>query len=129
MRNVISFVAGVAFVAALAVPALPAFAADETIKGEVVEIACLTSKKDAGKGDAHAACAMSCAKRGQPMGDPDGRRGVHHYGRLCGRQEREDPRLRRQAGDGERGGDGEGRSEVHQRQDHRGGEVEGGARS
>jgi hypothetical protein len=68
MRNVISFVAGVAFVAALAVPALPAFAADETIKGEVVEIACLTSKKDAGKGDAHAACAMSCAKRGQPMG-------------------------------------------------------------
>jgi hypothetical protein len=68
MCNVISFVAGVAFVAALAVPALPAFAAEVTIKGEVVDIACATSKKEAGKGDAHAACAMSCAKRGQPVG-------------------------------------------------------------
>ena len=68
MRNLISLAAGVAFVAALTFPALPAFAADVTIKGEVVEIACYTSKKDAGKGDAHAACAMSCAKRGQPMG-------------------------------------------------------------
>jgi hypothetical protein len=67
MRNLISLVAGAAFVAALAVPAMPAFAADVTIKGEVVELACDTSKKDAGKGDAHAACAMSCAKRGQPM--------------------------------------------------------------
>jgi len=65
MRNVISMVAGAAFVAALA---MPAFAADMTIKGEVVDIACATDKKDAGKGEAHAACAMSCAKRGQPVG-------------------------------------------------------------
>ena len=68
MRNLISCVAGVAFVAALAVPAIPAFAADVTIKGEVVDIACAVDKKDAGKGAAHAACAMSCAKRGQPVG-------------------------------------------------------------
>ncbi len=65
MRNVISIVAGAAFVAALA---MPAFAADMTVKGEVVDIACATGKKEAGKGDAHAACAMSCAKSGQPVG-------------------------------------------------------------
>jgi hypothetical protein len=65
MRNVISIVAGAAFVAALA---MPAFAADMTVKGEVVEIGCATTKKDAGKGEAHAACAMSCAKRGEPVG-------------------------------------------------------------
>lgn len=65
MRNLISMVAGAAFVAALAIPA---FAADMTVKGEVVDIACATSKKDAGKGKDHAACAMVCAKKGQPVG-------------------------------------------------------------
>ncbi len=65
MRSVISLVAGAAFVAALA---MPAFASDMTVKGEVVDIACATTKKEAGKGEAHAACAMSCAKRGQPVG-------------------------------------------------------------
>lgn len=65
MRNLISMVAGAAFVAALAIPA---FAADMTVKGEVVDIACATSKKEAGKGAAHASCAMSCAKGGQPVG-------------------------------------------------------------
>ena len=65
MRNVISMVAGAAFVAALAIPA---FAADMTVKGEVVDIACATSKKEAGKGAGHAGCAMSCAKGGAPVG-------------------------------------------------------------
>jgi hypothetical protein len=65
MRTVISLVAGTAFVMALA---MPAFAADVTIKGEVVDIACALEKKDAGHGEAHAACAMSCAKRGQQVG-------------------------------------------------------------
>jgi hypothetical protein len=65
MRNVISLVAGAAFVAALV---LPVFAADMTVKGEIVDIACATDKKEAGKGDAHAACAMACAKKGQPVG-------------------------------------------------------------
>ncbi len=65
MRNVISMVAGAAFLAALA---MPVFAADMTVKGEVVDVVCATDKKDAGKGDAHAACAMVCAKKGQPVG-------------------------------------------------------------
>src|SRR6186713_1535480 len=65
MRNLISMIAGAAFVAALVIPA---FASDMTVKGEVVDIACATDKKDAGKGDAHAACAMACAKKGQPVG-------------------------------------------------------------
>ena len=65
MRNVISMVAGAACVAALA---MPVFAADMTVKGEVVDIACATDKKAAGKGEAHAACAMTCAKSGQPVG-------------------------------------------------------------
>jgi hypothetical protein len=65
MRNLISMAAGVALAAALAIPA---FAADMTVKGEVVDIACATSKKDAGKGAGHASCAMICAKKGQPVG-------------------------------------------------------------
>ena len=65
MRKVISMVAGAAFVVALA---MPAFAADMTVKGEVVDVACSTSKKEAGKGAAHASCAMVCAKKGQPVG-------------------------------------------------------------
>ena len=65
MRNLISIAATAACLAALMVPA---FAADMTIKGEVVDIACATSKKEAGKGPAHATCAMVCAKKGQPIG-------------------------------------------------------------
>ena len=65
MRHVISLVAGAAFVAALA---MPVFASDMTVKGEVVDVACSLAKKDAGKGAAHAACAMVCAKKGQPVG-------------------------------------------------------------
>ena len=65
MRNLISMVAGAALVAALAIPA---FAADMTVKGEVVDIACATSKKAAGRGAGHASCAMVCAKKGEPVG-------------------------------------------------------------
>lgn len=65
MRKLITMVAGAAFVAALA---MPVFAADMTIKGEVVDVACSLSKKEAGKGAAHAGCAMVCAKKGQPVG-------------------------------------------------------------
>jgi hypothetical protein len=48
--------------------ALPVFAADLTVKGEVVDIACAMSKHEAGQGAAHASCAMVCAKKGQPVG-------------------------------------------------------------
>ena len=65
MRNVLSMMVAPCFVVALA---CPAFAADMTLKGEVVDIACATSKKEAGKGEAHATCAMVCAKKGQPVG-------------------------------------------------------------
>ena len=65
MRNLISIVAGAAFAVSLAAPM---FAAPMTVKGEVVDIACAKGKGDAGKGDAHASCAMSCAKKGQPVG-------------------------------------------------------------
>lgn len=65
MRNLISLLAGAAVLVSLAAPA---FAADMTVKGEVVDVACSTDKKDAGKGAAHASCAMSCAKSGQPVG-------------------------------------------------------------
>lgn len=65
MRNMMSFAGAAALVVAMALPAL---AADVTVKGEVVDIACATSKGAGGKGSGHAACAMSCAKRGQPVG-------------------------------------------------------------
>ena len=65
MRYVLSLVAGAAVVTALA---LPVRAADMTVKGEIVDVACSIAKKDAGKGAAHAACAMVCAKKGQPLG-------------------------------------------------------------
>ncbi|MDH4065973.1 MAG: hypothetical protein OEW19_16355 [Acidobacteriota bacterium] len=65
MRNMLSFVWPVAFAAAMAVPVV---ASDVTVKGEVVDIACAMSKGEGGRGDAHAACALSCARRGQPVG-------------------------------------------------------------
>ena len=65
MRNLISLAAGAVFVVTLAVPS---FAADMTIKGEVVDVACSTEKKADGRGDKHASCAMVCAKKGQPVG-------------------------------------------------------------
>jgi type 1 fimbria pilin len=65
MRNLISIVAGAAFVTALA---MPVFAADMTVKGEVVDIACSTKKGEGGKGEAHANCALVCAKNGMPVG-------------------------------------------------------------
>ena len=65
MRTVISAVAAAAWLISVAIPL---GAADMTIKGEVVDVACSLAKKDAGKGTAHAGCAMVCAKKGQPVG-------------------------------------------------------------
>ena len=65
MRQLIPMVVAVAVVTALARPAI---AADMTVKGEVVDVACSLAKKDAGNGAAHASCAMVCAKKGQPVG-------------------------------------------------------------
>jgi type 1 fimbria pilin len=65
MRKILAIAAGVSFVVAMSAPM---FAADITVRGEVVDVACSMSKGDGGKGDGHAACAMSCAKGGQPVG-------------------------------------------------------------
>lgn len=66
MRTMVSMLASAAVVAALTT-ATPA-AEPITVVGEVVEVACLNSKGDGGKGEAHANCAMACAKRGNQMG-------------------------------------------------------------
>jgi len=65
MRKILAIAAGAAFVVSMSASI---FAADITVKGEVVDVACSLSKGDGGKGAGHAACAMSCAKRGQPVG-------------------------------------------------------------
>lgn len=66
MRKMFSYAAAAAFVASLA---FPAFAQDTvTITGEVVDVACALKKGEGGKGEAHANCAMACAKKGQPVG-------------------------------------------------------------
>mgnify|MGYP001352921545 CR=1 FL=1 len=44
-------------------------ASDEvTVRGEVVDIQCATSRGEGGRGLAHAACALDCAKHGLPLG-------------------------------------------------------------
>jgi type 1 fimbria pilin len=66
MRRILSWAAVAAFVVALAAPTL---AQDSvTITGELVDTACALKKGEGGKGEAHAACAMACAKRGQALG-------------------------------------------------------------
>lgn len=52
--------------AALALPGLGH--ADVSLEGEVIELSCATSKGAAGRGEAHAACAMDCARKGNAMG-------------------------------------------------------------
>ena len=65
MRNVISMVAAAAFVAA---STMPVFAADMTVKGDVVDVACANDKKFAGKIDEIIACSIAVAKKGDPLG-------------------------------------------------------------
>lgn len=38
------------------------------LTGEVVDLVCLKEKGEAGKGPAHEACAVRCAREGKPMG-------------------------------------------------------------
>lgn len=65
MRSLCASIVLAAWAAALAGPAA---AADiTTVKGEVIDLACSISRGEAGKGEAHAACAMTCAKRGNQM--------------------------------------------------------------
>jgi type 1 fimbria pilin len=66
MRKMLSFVAAAAFVASMTLTASAQNSV--TITGELVDTACALKKGEGGKGDAHAACAMACAKRGQAQG-------------------------------------------------------------
>ncbi len=55
-------------VAALAcLMAVPLVADTKTVKGEVIDVKCYT-KDNTSKGADHADCALSCAKKGSPMG-------------------------------------------------------------
>jgi hypothetical protein len=47
--------------------AAPTSAELRTVTGEVVDLECSLTKGDGGRGDAHAACAMTCARRGNQM--------------------------------------------------------------
>lgn len=38
-----------------------------TVRGEIIDLACSLRKGAAGQGEDHAACAMGCAKNGDPM--------------------------------------------------------------
>jgi hypothetical protein len=66
MRKIFAFVAGAAFIAALASPLIAQ--TGQTVKGEVVDVACATKKAPGGKGADHAGCAMACAKKGLAVG-------------------------------------------------------------
>ncbi|MGH9348914.1 MAG: hypothetical protein ACRD26_16780 [Vicinamibacterales bacterium] len=64
MRKILAVAAAAALVAGASL-----FAADtQTVKGEVVDVACQLKKAPAGQGDAHKGCATACAKRGSTLG-------------------------------------------------------------
>lgn len=58
----------VAAAAGLVVASASLFAAETTIKGEVVDVACQLKKAPGGQGAAHKGCATACAKKGAQMG-------------------------------------------------------------
>lgn len=64
MTNVWAGMAGVLVVAVLAAPSTADL---RTVTGEVVDLDCSLTKGDGGRGEAHAACAMTCARRGNQM--------------------------------------------------------------
>ena len=63
MRKMLAVFAAVTFVASTSL-----VAAEKTVKGEVVDVACQVKKAPGGQGDAHKGCATACAKRGSQMG-------------------------------------------------------------
>lgn len=63
MRKMFAVMAAAALVAGA-----PLVAAEKTIKGEVVDVACQMKKAPGGQGDAHKGCAEACAKKGSQMG-------------------------------------------------------------
>ena len=63
MRKIYAVLVAAAFVASASL-----IAAEKTVKGEVVDVACQLKKAPGGQGDAHKGCATACAKKGSQMG-------------------------------------------------------------
>jgi hypothetical protein len=70
MRRVLAGLTAATFVVALGAPA---FAKEETVKGQIVDQTCFLKDKDANAGKDHKMagdekdCAVACAKKGAPM--------------------------------------------------------------
>jgi len=60
-------VTSVLIAVALAVPTVPAALQTRTVTGEVVDMECSLSRGASGRGEAHGACAMDCARRGNQL--------------------------------------------------------------
>jgi hypothetical protein len=58
----------VAVLATAFVASTSLIAAEKTVKGEVVDVACQVKKAPGGQGESHKGCAEACAKRGSQMG-------------------------------------------------------------
>lgn len=63
MRKILATLAAVALV----VGTSSLFAAEQTVKGEVIDVQCHVKRGDKGHGADHANCATSCAKKGAPL--------------------------------------------------------------
>lgn len=63
MSKILAVFAAAALVAAAALGAAP-----ETVRGEVVDVACQKTKGAAGVGIGHIGCIMTCARKGDQLG-------------------------------------------------------------
>ena len=63
MRKILAAAAAAALIVGVSLGA-----AEQTVTGEVVDVACQMKKAPGGQGDAHKGCATACAKKGAAMG-------------------------------------------------------------
>lgn len=68
MRRALTLSISAACLGALILVASPASAAVRTVKGEIITIMCYQGHGMKGTGQAHRPCAVSCAKKGYPLG-------------------------------------------------------------
>jgi hypothetical protein len=59
--------AGTILIAVLTAWAAAPAAQTQTVRGEVVDLQCSLEKGSSGRGEAHGACAMDCARRGRQL--------------------------------------------------------------
>ena len=69
VRQAFATIALAAFIVTLGSAAVAVAQQQRTLKGEVVDVACYQEKspEGGGYGDEHAACALTCAKKGQDL--------------------------------------------------------------